>query len=122
MEYAYSLMAKSCGIVMTDTRLFSGAGKGPPYFATKRFDRLGADERVHLHTASGLLHASHRLPTLDYKALIELAYTLTQDQRAAAQMFRRMVFNVLAHNRDDHGKQFSFLMASNGEMESRPCL
>lgn len=113
IEYVYSLMAKEAGVEMPPTYLFpskSGAG----YFATKRFDRVG-DKRFHVHTACGLLHSDYRTPSLDYKDLLALSQRLTGDIREVEKMFRIAVFNVLSHNRDDHSKNFSFLMDSEGE-------
>jgi serine/threonine-protein kinase HipA len=106
-EYAYSLMARAAGIEMPETHLF-GAGKRR-YFGTTRFDRDG-DRRVHMHSLSGLLHADHRAPTLDYDGLLTATLALTKDATAMECAFRLACFNVLAHNRDDHAKNVSFLM------------
>lgn len=110
-EYAYSLMAKACGIAMPETALLKG-DKGK-YFAVKRFDRTMTG-RVHVHTACGLLHASHRHASIDYTKLFTLAIRLTRDKTHVEQMFRRMIFNVLARNRDDHTKNHAFQMSSSG--------
>ena len=112
IEYAYSLMAKAAGIEMMPTHLFS-SNKGTGYFGVRRFDRDG-NRRIHMHTACGLLHADFRTPSLDYKSLLEAAKVLTKDQREVEKMYRLAVFNVLAHNHDDHSKNFSFLMDSSG--------
>lgn len=64
---------------------------------------------MHMITVSGLLETSHRIPNLDYRDLMKLTYLLTKDNRQMEQMYRRMCFNVFAHNRDDHSKNFSFL-------------
>lgn len=106
-EYQYSLCAKDCGINMTETRLFpSKICSG--YFGIKRFDRKN-DKKVHMVSASGLLETSHRLPNLDYNTLMKLTLELTRNYQDIEQMFRLMCFNVFAHNRDDHSKNFSFL-------------
>lgn len=118
IEYVYALMAKQSGITMPDVHLFP-AQTSAGYFATKRFDRDG-DKRFHMHTASGLLHADFRVPSLDYEDLIALTSMLTRDIREVEKMFRLAVFNVLAHNRDDHGKNFSFLMNAHGEWVLSP--
>lgn len=110
-EYAYSLMAKSCSIDMPKTALLKG--EKDSYFAVKRFDRT-ATGRVHVHTACGLLHASHRYSSIDYTKLLKLTLLLTRDKTHVEQMFRRMVFNVLARNRDDHTKNHAFQMTSDG--------
>lgn len=106
-EYQYSLCAKSCGIYMTETRLFpSKICSG--YFGIKRFDRKNT-KKVHMVSASGLLETSHRLPNLDYNILMKLTLELTRNYQDIEQLFRLMCFNVFANNRDDHSKNFSFL-------------
>lgn len=106
-EYQYSLCAKNCGINMTETRLFpSKICSG--YFGIKRFDRKNG-KKVHMVSVSGLLETSHRLPNLDYNTLMKLTLELTRNYQDIEQMFRLMCFNVFAHNRDDHSKNFSFL-------------
>jgi len=118
IEYVYALMAKAAGVEMTETHIFP-AQKGAGYFATRRFDRDGAS-RLHAHTASGILHADHRTPSLDYQDLLALSVIMTRDIREAEKMFRFGVFNVLAHNRDDHAKNFTFLMNAQGEWRLSP--
>ncbi len=107
IEYKYSILAGKCGIEMPETRLFDGK-----YFGVRRFDRTG-NERIHVHSAAGLLYASHRLPSLDYISLLKATQILTKDINETAKMFRLMVFNVLISNRDDHSKNFSFLYRDN---------
>ena len=110
-EHEYSLCARKCGIEVPETRLFpSRVCEG--YFGTKRFDRVRTADgvvRVHMLSAAALLEASHRLPTLDYNSLMRLTLALTQDYREVEKLYRLMCFNVFAHNRDDHAKNFSFL-------------
>jgi len=118
IEFAYAEMARRAGIDIPETHLFPAA-KGAGYFATKRFDRDGS-KRLHMHTACGLLHSDFRTPSLDYQDLIELTTLLTRDVREVEKMFRLAVFNVLAHNRDDHSKNFSFLMNEVGEWRLSP--
>jgi serine/threonine-protein kinase HipA len=118
VEYVYSLMAKAAGLAMAECYLFP-AVQGPGYFGTQRFDRE-KDQRLHMHTAAGLLHANFREPALDYEDLLALTGNLTRDIRDVEMMFRIAVFNVLAHNRDDHGKNFSYLMNANGEWHLAP--
>ena len=111
-EYEYSLCAKECGIDMEETRLFP-SNYGPGYFGTKRFDRIIDEEgnvgRKHMLTASALLETSHRVPNLDYGILMQLTKTLTSDVEQLLRLFRLMCFNVYAHNRDDHSKNFSYI-------------
>jgi serine/threonine-protein kinase HipA len=118
IEYVYALMARDAGVHMPDTHLFP-AKSGAGYFAVKRFDRDG-NKRMHMHTAGGLLHSNFRLPSLDYEDLIALTGRLTRDIRETEKMFRLAIFNVLAHNRDDHAKNFSFLMDEKGEWKLSP--
>lgn len=112
IEYRYSLCAKKCGITMTETRLFLSK-QCAGYFGTKRFDRIKADDgatkRIHVLSASALLEVSHRTPSLDYHSLMKLTLALTKDFQEVEKMYRLMCFNVYAHNRDDHSKNFSFL-------------
>lgn len=106
-EYKYSLCAKNCGIKMTETKLFeSKICSG--YFGIKRFDRQNG-KNVHMVSVSGLLETSHRFPNLDYNILMKLTLELTKNYQDIDQLYRLMCFNVFAHNRDDHSKNFSFL-------------
>ena len=112
MEYEYSKCAMKCGIPMTETKLYSSdvcAG----YFGTVRFDRIsdnGKKDKVHMATAAALLEADFRAPCMDYHTLMKLTRVLTLDNKQEVEsMFRRMCFNVFAHNRDDHAKNFAFL-------------
>ncbi|OYW76255.1 MAG: hypothetical protein B7Z26_10740 [Asticcacaulis sp. 32-58-5] len=117
-EYAYSLMARAAGVEMPMTRLLKGK-HGVGYFAVERFDRSPVGRR-HVHTLSGLLHADHRIPSVDYGTLLKATRQLTRDERYVKQMFRRMVFNVLARNRDDHAKNHAFLMDQVGNWQPTP--
>ncbi len=112
MEYEYSLCAKDCGIKMTETKLFPSE-ICPGYFGTKRFDRIKKDEgkveSIHMLSVSGMLETSHRIPNLDYNILMRLTLDLTNDFSQVMRLYRLMCFNVFAHNRDDHSKNFSFL-------------
>ena len=118
IEMAYAMMAKDAGVAMPETRLLQG-GRGQVHFAARRFDREG-QRRVHVHSASGLLYADIRIPALDYQDLILLTRFLTRDQRECKKMFVLAVFNVLAYNRDDHARQFSFIMQRDGAWQMAP--
>lgn len=111
-EYDYSLCAKECGIEMTETRLFPSA-RCEGYFGTKRFDRKkdmeGKTIRIHMLSASAMLETSHRIPNLDYHLLMKLTLEVTKDFSEVKRLYRLMCFNVFAHNRDDHSKNFSYL-------------
>lgn len=111
-EYIYSKCAKECGINMTETKLFaSELCKG--YFGTVRFDRVeknGKKYKIHMASAAALLEADYKAPSMDYHTLMKLTRILTRENKEDLEnMFRRMCFNVFAHNRDDHAKNFSFL-------------
>lgn len=118
IEYAYSELVRAAGIAMEPTHLFP-ARRGPGYFGTRRFDRRGASRR-HVHTICGLLHADHRLPTIGYDSLLKATRLTTRHQLEVDEMFRRMVFNVLAHNRDDHTKNHALLLDERGEWRCTP--
>lgn len=118
IEYAYALMAKEAGLEMPETRLFRGKAN-KAYFGVRRFDREGS-KRIHMHTASGLLNADHRIPSLDYENLFRGMLALNPDVRELEKLFRLACFNVFAHNRDDHSKNFSFLMDTEGNWSSAP--
>ena len=112
MEYEYSCCAKKCGIKMTETKLFSSE-KCAGYFGTKRFDRIVSgdkEERVHMLTAAALLELDFEQPSLDYHDLMKLTKIITEnDNEDMENMYRRMCFNIFAHNRDDHSKNFTYL-------------
>jgi serine/threonine-protein kinase HipA len=112
IEYAYSLMAKYAGVEMPETHLFST--KRNKYFGTKRFDRDG-DARIHMHSLGGLIHADHRSPSLDYDMVLRVTLALTRNIQEAEKVYALACFNVLAHNRDDHVKNFSFLLDARNE-------
>jgi serine/threonine-protein kinase HipA len=116
-EYAYSLMSSAAGVEVPESRLLKT--RNGSYFAVRRFDRLPKG-RIHIHTASGLLEADHRMPAIDYDTLLRVTRVLTRDERDVRQMFRRMIFNVLAHNRDDHSKNHAFRMDPNGSWHPTP--
>lgn len=104
-EYHYNEVARRCGINVPDFKLTNGK-----YFTTKRFDITELGERVHTVTAGGLLCISLSQPMLDYSNLLALTGFMTQDPRDVEEMFRRMVFNYLTDNKDDHCKNFSFMV------------
>jgi serine/threonine-protein kinase HipA len=112
IEYAYSLMAKDAGVEMPETHLFRT--KRNKYFGTKRFDRDG-DARIHMHSLGGLIHADHRSPSLDYDTVLRVTLALTRNIQDAEKAYALACFNVLAHNRDDHVKNFSFLLNARNE-------
>ena len=112
IEYAYSLMARDAGIDMPQTHLFRT--KKNKYFGTKRFDRED-DARIHMHSLGGLIHADHRSPSLDYDMVLRVTQALTKNVQDVEKAYALACFNVLAHNRDDHVKNFSFLLNAGHE-------
>jgi serine/threonine-protein kinase HipA len=118
IEFVYHKMALLAGIEMSECRLFTGKS-GQVYFGTKRFDRI-ADKRLHTHTASGLMHDNFRMSTMDYGHLMDCAFRLEKHVKAYEKVFRLAVFNVYSHNKDDHSKNFSFLMNAKGEWQFAP--
>jgi serine/threonine-protein kinase HipA len=121
MELAYWELARRAGIDVPPATLFPAAD-GQRWFGVQRFDRHGPGGRgrLHLHTLGGLLHASHRLPSLDYAAFLAVTGALTRDLRQVEQAVRRMAFNVFAHNRDDHARNFAYLMDAGGTWRLAP--
>ncbi len=111
-EYDYSLCARKCGIEMAETKLFPSR-KCEGYFGTKRFDRKNISgknkQKIHMLSVSAILETSHRIPNLDYNLLMKLTLELTKDYSEVLKLYRLMCFNVYAHNRDDHSKNFSYL-------------
>jgi serine/threonine-protein kinase HipA len=118
IEYAYSLMAREAGLEVPQAYLFP-AKKGAGYFGVARFDRQG-EARWHLHTVSGLLHADHRLPSLDYEHIMRATLALTRNMQELEKILAIAAFNVLAHNRDDHAKNLSYLMDAKGQWTVAP--
>ena len=102
-EAHYNEVAKKCGIIIPDFRLINGK-----YFASRRFDIDSSGNRIHMATAGGLLCISLREPFMDYSNLLALTGYLTQNTDDVEQMYRRMIFNYLTDNKDDHCKNFSF--------------
>lgn len=117
-EYAYYRMALAAGLEMMPCKLFSGRS-GSRYFGTKRFDRQGAD-RLHLHSAAGLMHDNFRLTDMDYGHVMDAALRLENELGAPKKVLRLAAFNVFAHNRDDHSKNVSFLMDQRGRWRLAP--
>lgn len=118
IEYAYHKMALKAGLEMSDCKLFTGRS-GQTYFGTKRFDRIKG-KRIHVHTASGLMHDNFRMSTMDYGHLMDCAFQLEKHVKVYEKVLRLAAFNVFAHNRDDHSKNFSFLMDSKGRWSFAP--
>jgi serine/threonine-protein kinase HipA len=119
LEAAYAEAARRSGVEMPRTRLVV-AGSGPGYFATERFDRGPNGVRLHMLSIAGMLDADWTMPAIDYEGLLNAVRAATRDEQAVLQMFRRMVFNVAAVNRDDHMKQHALLAGRDGRWRLSP--
>lgn len=126
-EYAYSILARLSGIVIPETRLIQ-IGKQKA-FCIQRFDRIQGSSketnkpfanRVHQHTFGGLLGMEPGQSACDYKHLLLVSTKLTGDKKNSISLFRQMIFNIATHNRDDHARNFSFVMDSNGRWKASP--
>ena len=119
VEYAYHLMAKACNIEMTECDLLEENGRA--HFMTKRFDREGNQTKHHIQTLCGINHFDYNnIFAYSYEQVFQTMRMLKLTYPEAEQMFRRMVFNVLATNCDDHTKNFSFRLKKGGKWELSP--
>ncbi len=119
VEYAYYLMAKDCGIEMMPCRLLEENGRA--HFMTKRFDREGNYTKHHTQTFCAMKHYDYnRITSYSYEQLFQTMRELKLTYSEAEQMFRRMIFNVVARNCDDHTKNFSFILKQGGRWELAP--
>lgn len=106
-EFRANEIAKQCGININEHKLFASK-LCSGYFGAKRFDRLNG-KRVHMISLSSLLETSHRIPNLDYLHLFQVIQNICVDKADLLEAYRRMCFNVLYGNKDDHGRNFAFL-------------
>ena len=108
MEYVYHKLAMACGITMMPCELLTEGDRR--HFITRRFDRSG-NRKIHVQTLNGLAHVDYKMPgSYSYAELFGVARRLGLPAQAAEQLFRRMVFNIVARNHDDHSKNFSFML------------
>ena len=118
IEYAYHLMAKAAGIDMTESRLLQENGRA--HFMTKRFDRVDG-HKLHLQSLCGIAHYDFNMPgAYSYEQAFAVMRKLRISKAEAAEQFRRMVFNIVARNLDDHTKNIAFLMGPNGKWTLSP--
>lgn len=106
-EFRMNQLAKECGISVNEHKLFSSKICSG-FFGAKRFDRLDS-KRIHMISLSSILETSHRIPNLDYIHLFQVISKICADKGDIIEAYRRMCFNVLACNRDDHGRNFAFI-------------
>lgn len=119
IEYVYHKLALEAGIEMTECRLLEEGNRA--HFMTKRFDRIGGNEKIHMQTLCGIAHYDYKmLHAFSYEQAFQVMRRLRLPYGQAEQMFRRMVFNVVARNQDDHTKNISFLMDKTGTWKLSP--
>lgn len=119
VEMAYYNMAVACGVEMMPSQLLEENGRA--HFLTKRFDREGGATKHHIQTFCAMRHFDYNLVTsYSYEQLFQTMRELKLPYPAAEQMFRRMVFNVMARNCDDHTKNFAFRLKKDGVWELAP--
>jgi len=119
VEYAYSLMARDAGIVMSDCRLLEENGRR--HFMTRRFDRAGDGSKRHMQSLAALAHFDFNRPGAhSYEQAFLVMRRLGLTTPTIEQVFRRMVFNVVARNQDDHVKNIAFLMDRSGHWRLAP--
>ncbi len=133
LEEAYAQLARAAGLTVPATRLLA-LKDGTHCFAVARFDRAievptkvkkgkpagSLERRLHVHSLCGLMHTDPTLPSLDYRTVLQATWTLTKKHPDVVEVVRRMVFNVLAVNRDDQARHFAFLMDDDGEWTLGP--
>ena len=118
IEYAYYLMARAAGIEMTECRLLEEQGRA--HFMTRRFDRQGG-EKIHMQSLCGLAHYDFNMAgAYGYEQVFAVMRKLRLSKAEAVQQYRRMVFNVIARNQDDHTKNIAFLLDKNGKWRLSP--
>lgn len=119
IEYAYHLMAKVAGIEMTQCRLMKENGRA--HFMTRRFDRMNNSDKIHMQSLCALGHYDFKMPgQYGYETAMSTCQQLGLGQPALRQLFRRMVFNVVARNQDDHTRNIAFLMDRKGDWHLAP--
>ena len=118
IEYAYYLMAQEAGINMTESRLLEENGRA--HFMTKRFDRVDGS-KLHLQSLCGVAHYDFNMAgAYSYEQAFEVMRKLRLSKAEATQQYRRMLFNIIARNQDDHTKNISFLMGKDGKWKLSP--
>ena len=119
IEYAYFLMALDCGIEISECRLFRENGRS--HFMTRRFDRLAGGEKLHMQSLCALAHYDFNMAgAYSYEQALMVLRQLKLPMLAIEQQFRRMAFNIVARNQDDHVKNIAFLMDKSGEWSLSP--
>jgi len=118
IEYAYYLMAKAAGINIAESRLLEENGRA--HFMTRRFDRAGS-EKLHMQSLCGIAHYDFNMAgAYSYEQAFEVMRKLRLSKAEATEQYRRMLFNIIARNQDDHTKNISFLMGKDGQWRLSP--
>jgi len=119
IEYAYYLMAKACNIDISESRLFEENSRR--HFMTKRFDRLDGGEKLHMQSLGALAHFDFNMAgAYSYEQALQTMRKLNLPMHMIEEQFRRMVFNIVARNQDDHVKNIAFLMNKSGQWRLSP--
>jgi len=119
IEYAYALMAKAAGIDISECRLLEENGRR--HFMSRRFDRLAGGEKLHMQSLGALAHFDFNLAgAYSYEQALQVMRTLDLPMASIEQQFRRMAFNIVARNQDDHVKNIAFLMDKQGRWSLSP--
>lgn len=119
IEYAYALMAQAAGVTMSECRLLEENGRR--HFMTRRFDRLTDGGKLHMQSLGSLAHYDYNLPgAYSYEQALQVIRQLGLPMAAVEEQFRRMLFNVVARNQDDHVKNIAFLMDREGRWSLAP--
>ena len=119
IEYAYHLMARAAGITMADSRILHEGGRN--HFMTRRFDRTAAGDKIHLLSLGAMAHYDfNQAGAHSYEQALRVIEQLDLGKEAVEEQFRRMAFNVVARNQDDHVKNIAFLMDRSGRWSLAP--
>ena len=119
IEYAYHAMARAAGIQMTECRILPESGRR--HFMTRRFDRTDTGGRIHMQSLGALAHYDFNQPgAVSYEQALRVIERLGLGKEAAEEQFRRMAFNIVARNQDDHVKNIAFLMDRSGRWRLSP--
>ena len=119
IEYAYYLMARAAGVTMSECRLLEEGGRR--HFMTRRFDRLDGGQKLHMQTLGALAHFDfNQAGAYSYEQALLIIRQLNLPMAAVEQQFRRMTFNIIARNQDDHVKNIAFLMDKAGQWSLAP--
>jgi serine/threonine-protein kinase HipA len=119
IEYAYYNMVKDCGINISECRLFEENGRR--HFMSRRFDRLARGEKLHMQSLCALAHYDFNMAgAYSYEQALLVIRQLRLPMKSVEELFRRMVFNIVARNQDDHVKNIAFLMDKSGNWSLSP--